>query len=125
LNSLKLFGRHRNLAITSSAIPQIIEGIQSLDVVRIEGSESLDIGTWCISCDWVGRTDAIRWGTSCDYAICPLTGFGRCIHPDLKPTEIYILKGDKMPGQSYAQMGVKNPETIYWEWVKPAPEPQA
>ena len=56
--------------------------------------------------------------------ICPLTGFWRCIHPDLKPTEIYILKGDKMPGQSYAQMGVKNPETIYWEWVKPAPKPQ-
>ena len=45
MNPLKLFGRHRNLAITSAAIPQIIEGIASLDVVRIEGNESLDIGT--------------------------------------------------------------------------------
>lgn len=45
MNPLTLFGRHSQLAITSAAIPQIIEGIQSLDVVRIEGSESLDIGT--------------------------------------------------------------------------------
>jgi type VI secretion system secreted protein VgrG len=45
MNPLELFGRHRNLAISSSAIPQVIEGIQSLEVIRIEGSESLDIGT--------------------------------------------------------------------------------
>ena len=44
MNPLELFGRHRNLAITSAAIPQIIEGIQSLDVVRIEGTETLDFG---------------------------------------------------------------------------------
>ena len=44
MNPLELFGRHRNLALTSAAIPQIIEGIQSLDVVRIEGTETLDFG---------------------------------------------------------------------------------
>lgn len=46
MNPLELFGRHRNLAITSKAIPSIMEGIQSLEVVRIEGSESMegDIG---------------------------------------------------------------------------------
>ena len=45
MDPLELFGRHRNLAITSSVIPQVIEGIHSLEVIRIEGSESLDIGT--------------------------------------------------------------------------------
>ena len=44
MNPLELFGRHRNLALTSAAIPQIIEGIQSLDIVRIEGTETLDFG---------------------------------------------------------------------------------
>jgi type VI secretion system secreted protein VgrG len=46
MNPLELFGRHRNLAITSKAIPSIMEGIQSLEVVRIEGTESMegDIG---------------------------------------------------------------------------------
>jgi type VI secretion system secreted protein VgrG len=44
MNPLSLFGRHRNLAISSIAIPQLMEGVQSLEVVRIEGSESLDVG---------------------------------------------------------------------------------
>jgi type VI secretion system secreted protein VgrG len=44
MNPLSLFGRHRNLAITGAAIPTIMEGVQSLEVVRIEGSESLDVG---------------------------------------------------------------------------------
>lgn len=43
MNPLQLFGRHRNLAITSSAIPNIMEGVHSLEVVRIEGSETLDM----------------------------------------------------------------------------------
>lgn len=42
MTPLQLFGRHRNLAITSAAIPNIIDGVQSLDVVRIEGYEALD-----------------------------------------------------------------------------------
>jgi type VI secretion system secreted protein VgrG len=44
MNPLELFGRNRNLAIKSKAVPTIIEGIQSLEVVRIAGSETLDFG---------------------------------------------------------------------------------
>jgi type VI secretion system secreted protein VgrG len=36
--------RRRNLFITSAAIPELLEGIPSLDVVKIQGSESLDFG---------------------------------------------------------------------------------
>ncbi|WP_162845216.1 type VI secretion system Vgr family protein, partial [Hydromonas duriensis] len=42
MNPLDLFGRHRNLAITSAAIPSIIEGVHSLDVIKIEGKETLN-----------------------------------------------------------------------------------
>ncbi|TDR28941.1 type VI secretion system Vgr family protein [Hydromonas duriensis] len=43
MNPLDLFGRHRNLAFTSTAVPQIIEGIHSLEVVKVEGYETLDM----------------------------------------------------------------------------------
>ena len=46
MNPLSLFGRHRNLAITGAAIPTIMEGVQSLEVVRIEGSESMETASF-------------------------------------------------------------------------------
>jgi hypothetical protein len=42
MSPLDLFGRNRNLAISSEAIPRIEEGIQSFEVIRVKGSPRME-----------------------------------------------------------------------------------
>jgi type VI secretion system secreted protein VgrG len=46
MSALTLNGRQRNVALSCDALPKIVDGVQSLDVVRVQGEESLETASF-------------------------------------------------------------------------------